>query len=184
MNMFSADSVVGATRSGFRRGASLALLVLLTIAVGVLATAPAGAAPKSTDKKIVQSFEDPEYWAEVSEFVSDECGFEVEVEIHGWVQIIPFNEQQRGRVQHVELNVYHSEIVASANGKTVEILDVGPDHFFVRDGDAYLALTGRSITGSGVIGHVVVNLETGEVVLEAGNVQGDWVSNLCAELAA
>lgn len=160
-----------------------ALLVLALAMALVVQAVPAHAAPKGNENKTVVNLDDPEEWTALSEEISAECGFEVVVDGSGWVQIMTFSDQ-RGRTQHTELNVYHSRIVASANGQTIEILDIGPDHFFVRDGVAYLALTGRSITGSGVIGHVVVNLDTDEVEFEAGNVQGDWIDNLCTNLAA
>lgn len=166
-----------------RRVRFAALLVLALAMALVVQAVPAHAAPKGNENKTVVHLDDPEEWAALSEEISAECGFDVVVDGFGWVQIMTFSDQ-RGRTQHEELNVYHSRIVASANGQTIEILDVGPDHFFVRDGVAYLALTGRSITGSGVIGHVVVNLDTGEVEFEAGNVQGDWIENLCTNLAA
>jgi len=160
-----------------------ALLVLALAMTLFVQGGPAHAAPKGNENKTVVYLDDPGEWAALSDEISAECNFDVVVDGSGWVQIMTFSDQ-RGRTQHEELNVYHSRIVASANGQTIEILDVGPDHFFVRDGVAYLALTGRSITGSGVIGHVVVNLDTDEVEFEAGNVQGDWTENLCTNLAA
>lgn len=165
------------------RRAQLAVLLILTVAMALLVGAtPSRAAPKSNANKTVIQLDDPEEWAALSQEVSDACGFDVVVDGSGWVQIRTFRDQQ-GRVQNAELNIYHSRIVASANGRSIQILDVGPDRFFTRDGVPYLALTGRSITGSGVIGHVVVNLDTGEIKLEAGNVQGDWIENVCTNLA-
>ena len=46
-----------------------------------------------------------------------------------------------------------------------------------------MAITGRSLTGSGVIGRTLVNLDTGEVVQESGRVVGSIVEQVCPIIA-
>jgi hypothetical protein len=65
-------------------------------------------------------------------------------------------------------------IAADLSGK-VEIIVLDKSNVVV-------AITGRSLTGSGVIGRVVVDLDTGEVLSVAGLAKGDFVENLCSEL--
>jgi hypothetical protein len=45
-----------------------------------------------------------------------------------------------------------------------------------------VAVTGRSITGTGVIGRTVINFDTGEIEFQAGNSQGDFFEILCTAL--
>ncbi len=66
-------------------------------------------------------------------------------------------------------------------GETFVFHDVGPDHYYLENGDLIVAITGRS-TGSGVIGHVVVNLTTGEVQLIAGKGFGSVDALACEAL--
>jgi hypothetical protein len=68
--------------------------------------------------------------------------------------------------------------------RRTSIVDVGPDiySFDRTTGNLIVAITGRSLTGSGVIGRVVIDTVTGEVISSAGNPQGDWVENACAAL--
>ena len=53
-------------------------------------------------------------------------------------------------------------------GETCEFHDIGPDHYYLQDGHLFLAFSGPS-SGVGVIGQVLVNVDTGEIVeLKAG----------------
>ncbi len=65
--------------------------------------------------------------------------------------------------------------------------DVGPDIEYIRNGVHYIAAVGRSITGSGVIGRTVINLDTGEVDwngrLVGDEVLGDFTVPICRALA-
>jgi hypothetical protein len=98
----------------------------------------------------------------------------------GWVQVRLF---ERGKSRNVELDVFHSVIrFESTSGETYLFRDVGPDHYYIdRNGDLIVAITGRS-TGSGVIGHVVINLETGETLLVAGQAFGTAAALACEAL--
>jgi hypothetical protein len=59
---------------------------------------------------------------------------------------------------------------------------VGPDHYYVDRGNLIVTITGRS-SASGVIGHVVLNLDTGEVELVAGKEFGTTDALACEALA-
>jgi hypothetical protein len=83
----------------------------------------------------------------------------------GWTQILLFQQPSN---PNVELNVFHAVLtVSNAAGETFVFHDVGPDHYYLDGGNLIVTVTGRS-TASGVIGHVVFNLSTGQVELEAG----------------
>ena len=132
-----------------------------------LATPALGAEPR---KPLVIDLNDPALDAEDSAFWTAACGFPVTAEVSG--HIIVHNEK-RGAVQG--LTVFHiAETLTSASG-TYRLLDVGPDIVFVRNGTTYVAAVGRSFTGSGVIGRVVVNAETWEIVSVSGRLAGDEV---------
>jgi hypothetical protein len=94
----------------------------------------------------------------------------------GWFQVMG------GSGRNLELNVFHLVFTfTNAGGETFVFRDVGPDRLYVKDGNLFLAITGRS-SGSGVIGHVVINLTTGEVVLVAGKEFGSPEAVACEHL--
>jgi hypothetical protein len=160
---------------------SIALLVLL---VPVLAlTAHAAPQPNEKAKPIIVYFDDIE--EEIAADFSEFCGVDVEVDAEGWVKIIPLYTSGNGKRQPLELNIYHlSTLVFTSDwGSFTAPLDVGPDIYYMEDGVVKVAVTGRSATGSGVIGRVVYNTETGEMEFEAGlRVYDDFVAAVCEAL--
>ena len=69
---------------------------------------------------------------------------------------------------NLALNIFHLVFTfTNEEGETFVFNDVGPDRVYVKNGEIFIAITGRS-TATGIIGHVVQNLTTGETVLEAG----------------
>ena len=109
------------------------------------------------------------------------CGFPIDVAATGHVIVHQFD----GNPRLVEINNYRMFETFSANGKTLSVRpDSGPDVVWVgQDGDLYIALTGRSITGSGVIGRTVFNLTTLELVSTNGHDLGDFIAWVCEGLA-
>ena len=97
----------------------------------------------------------------------------------GWTQIRLFQQPNN---RNVELDVFHAVVTISNDaGETFVFHDVGPDHYYVEDGNLIVTVTGRS-TASGVIGHVVFNLDTGEPELVAGNAFGSLADLACDAL--
>jgi hypothetical protein len=98
----------------------------------------------------------------------------------GWFQIRLFTQPGN---RHVELDVFHLVVTfTNSAGETFTFRDVGPDSYYLDDaGNLIIATTGRS-TGSGVIGHVVINLTTGEVTLVAGKEFGSAEALACEAL--
>ncbi len=72
----------------------------------------------------------------------------------------------------MELTVFHFDLTyTNAQGNTWTWRDRGPDRLYFVSNEAgepelYIAITGRS--GWNIIGHVVLNLTTSEIVLVAG----------------
>ncbi len=164
-------------------------MLLMVVIVGLLAALSvpvAGAAPRPNEnaKPTIVYFEETE--DETAALFTEFCGFPVEVDAEGWVKIIPLNTSGNGKRQPLELNIYHVStlVFTSKWGSFTAPLDVGPDVIYMEDGVVKVALTGRSTTGSGVIGRVVLNTETGEVEFEAGRrVYDDFVAAVCSALA-
>ena len=154
--------------------------VSAAVAAAILASFAAGSvlAAKPTIFKI--DISDPAFEAGVEAQLLVTCGYPIELDGRGHIIVHVFDGP---RV--VEIDNFRLFETYSANGKSVTIRpDSGPDIYWVgRDGALYLALTGRSVTGSGVIGRTVVNLDTGEVVSSHGHEIGDFASFLCSELA-
>jgi hypothetical protein len=110
------------------------------------------------------------------------CGGGLTLSAHaeGWFQIRVF-EQPGNR--NVELDIFHATITyTNVDGETFRFQDVGPDHYYIEDGNLIVAVTGRS-SASGVIGHFVLNLDTNEVELIAGNEFGSPDALACEALA-
>jgi hypothetical protein len=168
------------------RARQLLLVVLAGLLLAIVPALSAAAAPRPNEraKPIVINFDDLE--GELGEIFTAMCGFPVSVDAVGWVKIIPINAAGKGKRQPLELNIYHLPSVTYSSGDRsfTTPLDVGPDVIYLQDGVVYVALTGRSTTGSGVIGRVVINTETGDVVFEAGQrVYEDFAAHVCEELA-
>lgn len=109
------------------------------------------------------------------------CGFAVDVEATGHVIVHQFD----GNPRLVEINNYRMFETFSANGKTLVVRpDSGPDVIWVgSDGHLYIALVGRSVTGSGVIGRTVFDITALELVSSNGHDLGDFIAWVCGELA-
>jgi len=84
--------------------------------------------------------------------------------ITGWFQVRLFDQ---GDSRNVELDVFHQNFTfTNAAGKSWTWEDIGPVQFSLEDGQLMAAIPGRS--AGTIIGRFVINLETGEVVFEAG----------------
>lgn len=140
-------------------------------------TAAAGAARP----EIFQvSLDDPAIEAEEVAFVSGICGFPVEVDLEGKIVVHVFDG---GRTIEVDNYSVRGLYTNPANGETWRLIDAGPDRVYVRDGQIFVGITGRSLTGSGVIGLVVIDTATGDVAFTAGNDVGFYTDTLCPALA-
>jgi hypothetical protein len=106
-------------------------------------------------------------------------GQTLESTFEGWTQILLF---QQASNPNVELNIFHAvRTFVNTAGETFVFRDVGPDHYYMEGGDLIVTVTGRA-TASGVIGHVVFNLNTGEAELVAGREFGDIEALACNAL--
>lgn len=114
-------------------------------------------------------------------FLSAICGYPIDVEGGGKIVVHVFD----GNPRLLEIDNYQLFYWFSANGKTVVVRpDAGPDVVWVgRDGHVYLAIVGRSVTGSGVIGRTVIDLDTFELVSSHGRDLGDFLDWVCTSLA-
>jgi hypothetical protein len=165
-------------------GRELAMRRLVSAAVCavLLSGLAAGSLFAAKPTKFVIDISDPEFIAGGEEQLSEDCGFAIDLEASGHIIVHQFD----GHARLIEIDNYRMFQTLSANGKTVVVRpDAGPDIVWVgRDGAVYLAITGRPITGSGVIGRTVINLDTGELVSSNGNDVGDFIAALCTALAA
>ena len=99
-----------------------------------------------------------------------DCGGGVYLDLHdsGFAQRTPpsgWSDNDRKKwVWHVEL-----EYINPATGRSFKVHDVVPDKWYVdKDGNVIHTITGRSVTGSEVIGHVVLDDETGDILSVSG----------------
>ncbi|TAL07883.1 MAG: hypothetical protein EPO00_08265 [Chloroflexota bacterium] len=143
--------------------------------LAMLASTSLAAGPVRT----VFDLNDPSADVDESAAASDFCGFQVQADISGRVTMVAWPGGDPRSV--VQLNVYAVRIVYRnpATGRVARLEDTGPDRFFIKDGRAYIAITGRSFN----IGVVVIDLQTGEVVHEAGQ-PNTFFDTLCSILAS
>lgn len=151
----------------------------VALAALLLFAAPATAGKPSRE---VIDLDDPVLEAEEAASLTEACGTEIDADFSGRIIVLVFDKPVSEGV--VELNVFHIDVTFTnpETGAALSIHDVGPDVSFVRDDQVFVAITGRSITGSGVIDRVVIDLETGEAVFEAGRPVGDYVETVCEAL--
>jgi hypothetical protein len=154
------------------------LATLATLAV-VLAAAPAALAGPPAREVI--SLNDPAIDVDESAWASNLCGFPVDADVSGHIQVIAHDGT--GHVLGLDVYGIRATYRNPDTGATFHYRDIGPDRVFVKDGRVYVAVTGRS-SGSGVIGVVVIDVEADEVVHVAGNDVGDFYDGMCETLAA
>jgi ABC-type glycerol-3-phosphate transport system substrate-binding protein len=153
------------------------LLVLIASLLSLALATPALAAKPS---KEVRSLDDPGLEAIYSAALTVACGVPVQADFEGTVTVHVFTDRHGDFKREIDKYWIRDTFTNTETGATVLLRDVGPDIYWVgRDGHTYIALTGRSLTGSGVIGRTVFNLDTGELVSQSGNVVGSIVDQVC-----
>jgi hypothetical protein len=123
---------------------------------------------------------DPQIDIDESAWASDECGFPIRAEVSGHIIALAFPDGRR----RVETSVYNTRATYTnvATGASTRLRDIGPDRIYWLDGRLVAAITGRSLTGSGVIGLVIIDLKTEEVLFQAGNEVGFFYDWFCAAI--
>ena len=158
---------------------------VLLVVVGLLSLALASPALAAKPSKEVISLDDPEAEAFYSALLTEACGVPVEADFEGTVTVHVFTDRHGEIKREIHKYWIRDTFTNTETGATVLLRDVGPDIIWVgRDGDTYIALTGRSLTGSGVIGRTVYNLDTGELISESGKVVGSIADQVCPHLTA
>jgi hypothetical protein len=106
-------------------------------------------------------------------------GAELSLHVGGWVQIRTFSNGSR-----VELDVYHViHTWSNSAGETFVDHEIGPDHFYIdkNTGNLILASTGK-LTYAGIMGRLVTDLTTGQVIFVTGPGFPDHLQLACAAL--
>ena len=171
------------------------LLIPLLVVAALLAACQESAGPTALDHPIFSGVPaDGDGNKLVFDFDIDapitcSSGEEINRNDFGWAQFWVFGPPNN---RNVELGVFHDVITfTNADGETFVWRDVGPDRYYMQDGDLFVAIAGTS-TGSGntdrtetVAGHVVIRDPfgpTAEVVLIAGNEFGNIDDLACDTL--
>jgi hypothetical protein len=157
---------------------------LMFISAAVITLALAITATAANPSKTVISFDDPELEAAIAADLTAACGAPIAVDLSGKVEIIVLDKSKQAGAIEIDAYETRGRFTNTATGATATLVDAGPDLFKYdsKTGHVVVAITGRSITGSGVVGRVVVDLDTGEVLSVSGLEKGDFIENLCSEL--
>jgi hypothetical protein len=154
-----------------------ALMLVCCVSTIVLSHAAWGAGPETFRIDASEISEDE------SDFASDACGFTVEANLRGHIVVSVFPDDARP-IREIARFSIRATYKNPATGETYRLVDAGPDLF--KNGT--VAVTGRSITGSGVIGRVIFDTETGDILFEAGHRvnegDGAYIDAVCEALAA
>lgn len=171
--------LVGELKGGPMRQRIFLSLVAAALLSVVLAAPTLGAKPT----REVISLDDPDAEAEFSTFISEACGIPIAVDFEGTVTVHVFTNRHGEFTREIDKYWIRDTFTNTATGATILLRDVGPDIIgFNRDGELILAIVGRSITGSGVIGRTVISLDTGEVLHQSGRDVGSFVDQVCDAL--
>jgi hypothetical protein len=106
-------------------------------------------------------------------------GEELILHVEGWSQIRTFSNSNR-----VELEVFHVvHTWRNSAGATFVDLEIGPDHYYIdkNTGHLILASTGK-LSFAGVMGQIVTDLTTGEVIFVTGPGFPDHLELACEAL--
>jgi hypothetical protein len=154
--------------------------LLAAVALSAMLVAPAMAAKPDAD---TIDLDDPFLEAGLAADISDACGTEMAVDAEGQLRIKVFSDRQGDFKREIDKWFIRIQVWNVATDESVLIRDVGPDIIWInKDGDLLVAITGRSLTGSGVIGRTVINISTGELVSQSGMEVGDFIDNVCAAI--
>jgi hypothetical protein len=143
-----------------------------------------GTAAAASPTKLVFDLNDPVVEADFAGILTTACGTEITADLRGHVIVLLFAGRKGETRPEIDVFGTHATFTNVDTGATYSLVDVGPDiyAFDRKTGHLTVAVTGRSLTGSEVIGRVVFDLDTGKIISSAGNPQGDWVENACAAL--
>ena len=158
------------------------IVVLPALVIAMLALAFPAAAGKPV--RFVVDLGTPANEAEIAAILTEACRTPISVEADGKVIIIVLDKPRARGVVEINAYEFHAVVTNLATGATTTIVDAGPDLLRIdpATGHLLLAITGRSTTGSGVIGRVVIDLDTGEILSISGNELGDPEDAICAEV--
>ena len=149
----------------------LVALMLLALAAPALAAKP---------EKLVISLDDPIAEENWSLMMTEQCGAPIEADFAGTLTVHILTNRHGVFKREIDKYWARDRFTNVETGASVVLKDVGPDMFFFRkDGALYMAIIGRSLTGSGVIGRTLINLDTGEVVRQSGKVVGSVADQVC-----
>jgi hypothetical protein len=152
-----------------------AIIAWLACVLAVAAiVAPGAMAAKPTIERIEVDETTPD------EFLSEVCGVDVTVHARGHIITRTFAGGGSGAAELRTLNI---ALTAAADGNTFRFRDVGADLVRVKpDGTAILMIVGQ-VPGS-FIGVLMIDLETGEAILEPQHSLEAQVEEICAALTA
>ena len=153
---------------------------LVAGALLVLAASPVAAV---TPLKITSDLANPDDDAAMSAALTDYCGAPIQA-VSGGTETFHLVEAADGTFKHaIDKWQIHDSFTNLETHVTLLIHDVGPDHYWIgKDGHLYVAVIGRSLTGTGVIGRVVIDIDTGELVSQVGKDVGSFFDQVCDAL--
>lgn len=150
--------------------AALSLAVVGLLGAGQVAASPVGGAKTTVDVVVNEA-------VATTAAVQMLCGRkDITAVATGWVQ---FRELKSGRGarQQLYVAIFHLKVTVSTEaGATVTLNDVGPDRGYVVDEKDFVAVSGQSVTGTGIAGHTVF-LDGVQSMQSAG-------ADLCARIPA
>ena len=166
-----------------RRGRIRTAVVVSAMATLALA-APALAAGPTREIIDVGT---PEIEGLISEHLSATCGFEISVDAEATIAMMVFSNNDGTFRREIDTTQLKWTLTNVETGVSLRIHGSGPDIIWVnRDGVTMLATIGRAYLaheGSGFIGRLLINVDTGEVLSFPRHLTGDIAQLVCVPLA-
>jgi hypothetical protein len=163
--------------------ARLAMLLAAVLAAALTAALTAPVLGAKPTRQVID-IGTPEDEAAVGDFYSELCGFTINADLVSTVTVHVFTDRHGEFKREIDKYLSWDTLINPATGESVTLRDIGPDIFWInRDGEVVLAQIGRSLTGSGYIGRVATNLDTGEQLRVAGKSVGSLEDQVCDPLA-
>jgi hypothetical protein len=161
---------------------------IAALSAATLLVVSAGAAFAAPPTREIIDIGTPEIEALISANLSSVCRFDISVDADATIAVMVFSNNDGTFRREIDVGQIKWTLTNDATGASIHTHNVGPDIFWVnRDGVPMHAIIGRSYVaheGSGFIGRVLLNADTGEVLAFAGRLTGDIQQLVCNPLAS
>jgi len=161
----------------------------MPLAIGaLLALTLAGPALAAGPTREIFDIGTPEIEVQIADHLSATCGFDISVDAEATVAVKVFSNNDGTFRREIDTTQLKWTLTNAATGVSLRIHGVGPDITWINhDGVTMFASMGRAYLahdGSGFIGRLLINADTGEILSFPRHQTGDIEQLVCLPLAS